>query len=98
MLVTGSFPTIGSMIDPPASYMFQILPNLCKATTNEESSTERLQQQRSTQKIRTIKQERKPNTIFNEVRQFAYMLRARERDDSTINYMLQFMGAIPLNV
>jgi len=46
--------------------------------------------QRSTQKTRTNKQERKPNIIFNEVQQFAYILGARERDliDSTINYKL----------
>jgi len=36
--------------------------------------------QRSTQKARINKQERKPNTIFNEVRQFAYVLGAGERD------------------
>jgi len=47
--------------------------------------------QRSTHTIRTEKQERKQaNTIFNEVRQFAYVLEARGRDfiDSTINYDL----------
>ena len=56
--------------------------------------------QRSTQKIRIYKQERKSNTIFNEVRQFTYVFGARERDliDSIINYMLQFMGVIPLNL
>jgi len=35
---------------------------------------------RSTQKTRTDKQVRKSNTIFNEVQQFAYVLRARERE------------------
>ena len=41
--------------------------------------------------IRTEKQKRKQiNTVFNEVRQFAYVLGAKERDfiDSTINYNL----------
>ena len=55
---------------------------------------------KSTQKTRTNKQERRPNTILNEVRQFAYVLGARERDliDSIVNYKLQFMGAIPFNL
>ena len=41
---------------------------------------QRVIHQRSTQKIRIIIQERKLNTIFNEVRQFAYVLVARERE------------------
>jgi len=46
---------------------------------------------RSTYTTRTEKHERKQaNTIFNEVRQFAYFIGARGRDfiDSTINYNL----------
>ena len=59
-----------------------------RATINEKPNQQREMHQRSTQKTRTNKQERKVNTIFNEVRQFAYVFGARERDfiDSTINY------------
>ena len=40
--------------------------------------------------------EKQANTIFNEVRQFAYVLGARERDfiDSTINYNLFLLQGI----
>ena len=70
-----------------------------EAIINEKTPTNREIHKRSTQKTRTIKQERKSNTIFNEVQQFAYVLRAREREkdliDSIINYKLQFMGYTP---
>ena len=58
-------------------------------TTNEKISINRERYTREVpQMIRTIKQERKLSTIFNEVRQFAYVLEVRERDliDSIINY------------
>jgi len=44
-------------------------------------------QWRSTQRIRTINKGEKPKIIFNEVRQFAYVLEAKGRDfiDSTTN-------------
>jgi len=51
-----------------------------EAIINEKTPTNREIHKRSTQKTRTIKQERKLNTIFNEVRQFAYVLGARERN------------------
>ena len=60
----------------------------CEATTSEESTDRDRCSGEVPTRIRTEKQERKQaNTIFNEVRQFAYVLGARERDfiDSTIN-------------
>jgi len=37
-------------------------------------------QQRSIRRTRTTNKGEKPNTIFNEVQQFAYVLGARERE------------------
>ena len=52
--------------------------------------------QKNTQKIRTNEQERKANTIFNEVRQFAYVLGAREREILLIQQSIQPIHCVQL--
>ena len=56
-------------------------------TTNEKPQSIERDAAEKYPKDKNDKQGRKANTMFNDVRQFAYVLRARERDfiDATIN-------------
>ena len=67
---------------------YLVLRALAFATTNEKSqSTERCNRDVPKRQEQNNKRE-KPNTIFNEILQFVYVLGTRERDliDSTIKY------------
>ena len=74
------------MILPPnpitLSYMHKRVPSVARAWQQPMRNLNQRREihQRITQKTRTTKQERKTNTIFNEIRQFAYVLEARERE------------------
>ena len=52
----------------------------CDATTNEKPQSTERDAPEKYPKDKNNKQGREPNTIFNEVRQFAYVLEARGRE------------------
>ena len=74
----------------------------CGATINEKPQSTKRNPPEKYCKDKNNKQERKPNTIFNEARQFSYVLEARDREilllQQSITYFfsgIQFMGLYP---